>query len=76
LATHTAPLPTQTPVGPLPTGILLTSSFVAGEIHERVPSRLLTTHTPRSPTAMAPAPLPTGIVWRTVCVAGSIRDTV
>jgi hypothetical protein len=45
LATQTAPPPTQMPLGPLPTGMVLTAWFVAGEIHETVPSRLLTTHT-------------------------------
>src|SRR4051794_2668891 len=59
MATQTAPPATQTPVGALPTAMVRTTSFVAGEIQDSVPSKVLTTQTPPAPAASAPGPLPT-----------------
>ena len=75
-ATHTAPRPYATPVGPLPTSILSTTCppFVCGSICQTVPSRLFATQTKPPPTATDVGPFTVPIVCWTVFVFGSILD--
>ena len=77
LATNqTAPWPTVTPVGPLPTAMVCDTAFAAGSIRSKRPDSSLVTDTDPSPAAM-----PLGL-WRRRTVptrrpvADEIRDSV
>jgi len=76
LATHTAPSPTATPVGPRPTGMVATTRLVCGSIRETVPSPKLVTQIAPAPTATSAGRFPTSIVATTAFVVGSMRETV
>ena len=63
--THTAPKPTTTHFGFVPTRMVATTLFVAGSIRETVPSPELATHTDPAPTATCSGTAPTVIVATT-----------
>ena len=74
-ATHTAPLPTATPVGVASSVIVLTSWRVFGSIRESVRSSRFATQTASSPTATAPGLTPVDVEPTTLFEEGSITAT-
>ena len=79
LATHTAPSPTATPVGPAPTGDVFATAFAEGEMRKSVGCELPTNQTPDAPVVIdIVAEVTTPLTWTgssTLSVSGSILVT-